>query len=53
METTRRRLALTRGSLARLESAPLMGEHNSYVFEGILGISSDEVSNLIETQVIY
>ena len=36
-----------------LEAAPLMGEHNSYIFEEILGISSEEVSKLIETQVIY
>ena len=41
------------GPEPRLESAPLMGEHNSYIFEEILGISSEEVSKLIETQVIY
>jgi len=41
------------GPEPRLESAPLMGEHNSYVFEGILGLSADEVANLVEAQVIY
>lgn len=41
------------GSEPRLAAAPLMGEHNPYVFEGLLGLSPEEVRNLVATQVIY
>jgi len=32
---------------------PLLGEHNQYVFGELLGISSEEIAQLIEAQVIY
>jgi len=39
---------------ARIERAsPLMGEHNEYVFGELLGMSKQELSELIEEQVIY
>lgn len=33
--------------------APLLGEHNEYVFGELLGLSSEEIEKLIEEQVIY
>ena len=33
--------------------APLMGEHNEYVFGELLGIPEDEIARLIENEVIY
>jgi len=34
-------------------AAPLIGEHNEYVFGELLGISSAEIQGLIESEVIY
>jgi len=34
-------------------AAPLLGEHNEYVFGGLLGISKQEITQLIEEKVIY
>lgn len=36
-----------------LRRAPLLGEHNSYVFTEILGMSPDEIRALEEQQVLY
>ncbi|MFC2011961.1 hypothetical protein ACFLVU_02405 [Chloroflexota bacterium] len=32
--------------------APLIGEHNEYVFKGILGLSGEEYSRLVNEGVI-
>lgn len=36
----------------KYESAPLIGEHNEYVFEELLGLSRDDVLQLMEENVI-
>jgi len=33
--------------------APLFGEHNSYVFHDLLGLSEEEIVQLVEEKVIY
>jgi crotonobetainyl-CoA:carnitine CoA-transferase CaiB-like acyl-CoA transferase len=33
--------------------APLMGEHNQYVLNELLGISQEEIDQLVEEQVVY
>lgn len=39
---------------ARIErAAPLLGEHNDYVFGNLLGISRQEIARLIEEKIIY
>jgi crotonobetainyl-CoA:carnitine CoA-transferase CaiB-like acyl-CoA transferase len=38
---------------ARMTAQPLAGQHNSYVFEELLGLSPQEVQALTEEQVIY
>jgi benzylsuccinate CoA-transferase BbsF subunit len=35
-----------------LKRAPLLGEHNEYVFKKILGVTDDEYKTLVETEVI-
>ena len=37
----------------RYEPAPLLGQHNDKVFHDLLGLSHDEISRLIDEQVIY
>ncbi|MBM2824721.1 MAG: putative acyl-CoA transferase/carnitine dehydratase [Dehalococcoidales bacterium] len=32
---------------------PLMGEHNDYVLNGLLGLSHEEISHLVEEKVVY
>jgi crotonobetainyl-CoA:carnitine CoA-transferase CaiB-like acyl-CoA transferase len=34
-------------------SAPLLGEHNDYVFGKLLGLSEEEIKNLTEEKVLY
>jgi len=34
-------------------SAPLLGEHNQYVLGELLGMSQDEIAQLLEEQVVY
>ena len=41
----------TPGSIRR--HAPLLGEHNQYVFCELLGMSENEVSRLVEEKVLY
>ena len=38
---------------ARMTAQPLAGQHNSYVFEELLGLSPEEVQALADEQVIY
>jgi crotonobetainyl-CoA:carnitine CoA-transferase CaiB-like acyl-CoA transferase len=33
--------------------APLLGQHNEYVFHELLGMSTEEIERLKERQVIY
>ena len=35
-----------------LKRAPLLGENNDYVFKGILGLSDEEVAELVKEKVI-
>jgi len=35
-----------------LKRAPLLGEHNEYVFKEILGLSIDEFDRLVKEEVI-
>ena len=44
-------LSETPGEIRR--AAPLLGEHNNYVFGELLGLSQDEIESLAEKKVIY
>jgi len=44
-------LSETPGEIRR--PAPLLGEHNNYVFGELLGLSKDEIEALVENKVIY
>jgi crotonobetainyl-CoA:carnitine CoA-transferase CaiB-like acyl-CoA transferase len=35
------------------KSAPLLGEHDNYVYETVLGLSSEEIEKLKEEKIIY
>jgi len=35
------------------QSAPLLGEHNDYVFGQLLGLSKEEIRHLTEEKVLY
>jgi crotonobetainyl-CoA:carnitine CoA-transferase CaiB-like acyl-CoA transferase len=41
----------TPGKIGR--RAPLLGEHNKYVFCDLLGMSGEELSRLVEEKIIY
>lgn len=45
------RLSVTPAEVVR--HAPLLGEHNRYVFSELLGMSEKEIESLIDEQVIY
>ena len=34
-------------------AAPLLGEHNTYVFQDLLGLSQQELDQLIQEQIVY
>ena len=36
-----------------LTEAPVLGQHNAYVYQELLGLSEDEINGLVEEQVIY
>ncbi|MFB3097212.1 MAG: CaiB/BaiF CoA transferase family protein [Dehalococcoidia bacterium] len=36
-----------------LTAAPILGQHNAYVYQELLGMSEHEVNRLVEEQVIY
>ena len=46
-------LHLSEGQKPVQESAPLLGEHNDYVYQQILGLTPEEVEQLIEKKVIF
>ena len=41
------------GPEPHITAAPVLGQHNDYVYGELLGLSDDEVSRLIERQIIY
>jgi crotonobetainyl-CoA:carnitine CoA-transferase CaiB-like acyl-CoA transferase len=45
------RLSATPAGIKR--HAPLLGEHNDFIFHGLLGMSREEIKKLEEEQVIY
>jgi crotonobetainyl-CoA:carnitine CoA-transferase CaiB-like acyl-CoA transferase len=45
------RLSDTPGRISR--PAPMLGEHNQYVFGGLLGLSEAEIQRLMEAEAIY
>jgi crotonobetainyl-CoA:carnitine CoA-transferase CaiB-like acyl-CoA transferase len=38
---------------AKNPPAPLLGEHNDYVFKTLLGLSDSEIAKLSDDKVIY
>jgi len=40
-------------AVGKHEPAPLLGEHNDYVFRSLLGLSPEEIDRLVEEKVIY
>jgi crotonobetainyl-CoA:carnitine CoA-transferase CaiB-like acyl-CoA transferase len=45
------RLSRTPGHIQR--SSPMLGEHNSYIYRELLGLSEEEIARLTEEKVIY
>ena len=41
------------GPEPRITAAPVLGQHNDYVYGELLGLSDDEVAQFIEEQIIY
>ena len=41
------------GPEPRITAAPVLGQHNNYVYGELLGLSDDEVTQFIEEQIIY
>jgi benzylsuccinate CoA-transferase BbsF subunit len=37
----------------RLTEAPVLGQHNAYVYQELLGLSEPEVDRMVEEQIIY
>jgi crotonobetainyl-CoA:carnitine CoA-transferase CaiB-like acyl-CoA transferase len=35
------------------EPAPLLGQHNDYVLGEILGLASEEIERLVESEIVY
>ncbi len=46
-------LHLSTGQKASTDRAPNLGEHNSYVYQQLLGLNPEEIERLIQNQVIY
>jgi crotonobetainyl-CoA:carnitine CoA-transferase CaiB-like acyl-CoA transferase len=36
-----------------ITAAPVLGQHNTYVYRELLGLSESEIARLVEKQVIY
>ena len=41
------------GPEPRITAAPVLGQHNDYVYGELLGLSEEEVAQLVEAQIIY
>ncbi len=41
------------GPAPRITAAPVLGQHNDYVYSELLGLSSEEMANLVDEQIIY
>ena len=37
----------------RITAAPVLGQHNAYVYGTLLGLSAAEIARLVEAQIIY
>jgi crotonobetainyl-CoA:carnitine CoA-transferase CaiB-like acyl-CoA transferase len=37
----------------KVTAAPVLGQHNTYVYCDLLGLSESEVQHLIDEQIIY
>jgi benzylsuccinate CoA-transferase BbsF subunit len=46
-------LHLSDGQITQTRRAPILGEHNDYVFKELLGFSQAELDRLIESKVIF
>lgn len=46
-------LRLSAGQAAYSQRAPVLGEHNDYVYRQLLGLSGEEIRALIEDEVIF
>jgi benzylsuccinate CoA-transferase BbsF subunit len=46
-------LSLSKGYKAGCEGAPLLGQHNNYVYRHLLGLSQADIDNLINEKVIF
>ena len=46
-------LRMSEGQKAGTDGAPLLGEHNEYVYRQLLGLKQEEVDRLIADRVIY
>ncbi len=46
-------LFLSEGQKTTTDIAPLLGEHNDFIYRELLGLKQEEIERLIETQVIY
>ena len=51
--TTHGQPARLDGRAARLERAPMLGEHNEYVFKQLLGVSDEQYAQLLIDEVIH
>ena len=41
------------GPAPRITAAPVLGQHNDYVYGELLGLSSEEMAHLVDKQIIY
>jgi crotonobetainyl-CoA:carnitine CoA-transferase CaiB-like acyl-CoA transferase len=41
------------GTEPHVTAAPVLGQHNDYVFGELLGMSKEEIERLVKEQIIY
>jgi crotonobetainyl-CoA:carnitine CoA-transferase CaiB-like acyl-CoA transferase len=46
-------LRMSQGQKAGTDGAPLLGQHNDYIYRQLLGIKEEEIDRLIADRVIY
>jgi crotonobetainyl-CoA:carnitine CoA-transferase CaiB-like acyl-CoA transferase len=46
-------LRMSQGQKAGTDGAPLLGQHNDYIYRQLLGIKKKEIDRLIADRVIY